>query len=192
MHRKEQPMPELTSYDSPDLPADLKCQLLSFVRMEWSWIYTPENRLWDYTDKPTHPRNFVISEQGVLISHAETNWRMLDHGGEAYKVYGVSGVFTYPAFRKEGFGAQLVEAASRHIDASDADFALLFCLPELEAFYAKQGWEAMRGTRIAYGKADAPEIDEHAFTMVRFASAKGQQARASLAGSTFYIGPYMW
>jgi hypothetical protein len=66
-------MPELASYPSPDLPADLKCQLLSFVRMEWSWIYTPENRLWDYTDKPTHPHNFVISEQGVLISHAETN-----------------------------------------------------------------------------------------------------------------------
>jgi predicted acetyltransferase len=117
---------------------------------------------------------------------------MLNHGGETYKVYGVSGVFTYPAFRKEGFGAQIVEAATRHIDASDADFALLFCLPELEAFYARHGWEVMRGTRISYGKPDAPEVDDHAFTMVRFVSPKGQQVRASLAKSIFYVGPYMW
>jgi hypothetical protein len=185
-------MPELTSYESKDLPSDIKCQLLSFVRIEWSSVYTPDNRLWDYTLKGTHPRNFVITEQGVLISHAETNWRMLDHDGVMYKVYGVSGVFTYPAFRREGYGAQVVATASQHIDASDGDFAVLFTSPDLADFYGRQGWEAMPEARFAYGAAEAPTVDEHDFGMIRFISAKGRQAKASLLRSTLYVGAYLW
>ena len=94
-------MPDLRFIPSAELPRDLKLQVLSFIRIEWWWIFRDNNRFWDYTDKSTHPVNAVITERGLVISHAEVNWRMLEHGGQAYKVYGVSAVFTYPAFRKE-------------------------------------------------------------------------------------------
>jgi GNAT superfamily N-acetyltransferase len=124
--------------------------------MEWAWVYDKAHRLWDYTEKSTHPRNFVITEQGVLISHTEVNWRMLDHAGESYKVYGLSAVFTYPAFRREGFGRQVVEAATGFIDKSDADFAMLFCARDMESFMGMRVGRPYWGCELLTGLKTRP------------------------------------
>ncbi len=184
-------MSELRLIPSEELPRELKCQILSFIRIEWWWIFRDHNRFWDYTQKSTHPVNVVLSERGQVISHAEVTWRMVEHGGAAYKVYGVSAVFTYPAFRKEGYGTQVLRAATDYIRASDADLAMLFCRPELVPFYEQAGWEAPASAQIIYGDRDYPHEEESA-TALLFVSARGQAARAAFAGQPVYVGAYTW
>jgi GNAT superfamily N-acetyltransferase len=184
-------MPDLRLIPSPDLPRDLKCQILSYIRIEWPWIFRDGNRFWDYTDKSTHPVNVVITERGLLISHAEVNWRMLEHAGQTYKVCGVSAVFTYPAFRKEGYGLQVLRAATAFIQASDADLALLFCLPQLVSFYTKAGWEAPASAKIIYGDPLYPHI-EKGVTCALFVSERGRAARPAFITQPVYIGLGSW
>jgi GNAT superfamily N-acetyltransferase len=188
----ERMMPELTRYAVADLPPDIKCQINSFIRIQWPWIFNPSNRLMDLMEGGTGRTSFVIAEQGVLISHAEVNQRVLTHQGESYRVYGVGAVMTYPAFRREGFGAQVVAAATAYIKASDADFALLFTSPDLASFYEGNGWEVLPGMRITVGPADAPIARDDEFMMGCFVTERGRQARASLLAAPLYVGPYQW
>ena len=179
-------------YPSPELPADIKCQILSYIRVEWWWVFQGANRFWDYTVKDTHPTNVVILDEDIVLSHAEVNWRMLEHGNEDYKVYGVSAVFTYTPYRKEGFGQQVVEAATRHIEASDADVAMLFCLPALTDFYARCGWTLMENAKILFGDKDAPDVDKVERLMMLFVSDKGKAAQQKFASEGVYVGKYTW
>lgn len=185
-------MAQCEIYPSEELPPAVKCQILSYVRVEWSWIFEGANRFWDYTKKDTHPVNVVIVERDVLISHTEVNWRNLAHEGETFKVYGVSAVFTYPAFRREGFGRQVMEATTAYIQASDADVAMLFCAPELVPFYEACGWSLMANNQLSYGPPAEPTLDEGATWLMLFVSDKGRQARPLFEQRPVYIGPYMW
>jgi predicted acetyltransferase len=185
-------MRELTAYPITELPADIKCQIMSFKRIQWPWIFNPSNRLTDIMKGGPDRLCFVIVEEGVLISHAEVNQRTLRHLGESYKVYGLSAVLTYPAFRHEGFGAQVVGAATAHIDNSDADFALLFTSPDLEPFYQQLGWERLPDVRITVGPADNAILHDDEFMMGRFVSDRGRIAQPSLGSTPLYVGPHMW
>jgi predicted N-acetyltransferase YhbS len=185
-------MVEISRYAVADLPPDIKCQIMSFIRIQWPWIFDPSNRLMDLMEGGSGRYSFVIAEQGVLISHAEVNQRTLEYLGESYRVYGVGAVMTYPSFRREGFGAQVVEAATEHIKASDADFALLFTSPDLASFYEQHGWEVLPGVRITVGDADHPIPHDNEFMMGYFVTERGRQARASLLSTPLYVGPYMW
>jgi GNAT superfamily N-acetyltransferase len=40
-------------------------------------------------------------------------WKRIEHDGETYETGGLTGVFTFPDFRRRGYGTQVVEAASR-------------------------------------------------------------------------------
>lgn len=185
-------MPQLQVYSSPDLPPDLKCQIVSFIRIEWWWAFTGSNRFWDYTKKSTHPANVVLVEQGLVISHAEVNWRMLDHVGQQWKMYGLSAVFTYPAWRREGHGERVVRAATEQIDQSDADVAMLFCLPNLTPFYKRCGWEHMADTTVLRGDPQQPaRVDDEA-VMMRFVGKRAQQARQLFADQPLYVGRHTW
>ncbi len=185
-------MPQTLIYPSPELPPDLKCQILAYIRAEWWWVFQGANRFWDYTVKDTHPVNVAIVENGVLISHAEVNWRTLEHRGATYKVYGISAVFTNPPFRKEGFGQQVVEAATQYIRDSDADVAMLFCLPAMQDFYARCGWIHMANTRILFGAKDAPDVDKVESLMMLFVSEKGNAAQSLFEGDGVYVGKHTW
>ncbi|MCC7353062.1 MAG: hypothetical protein IT330_04830 [Anaerolineae bacterium] len=58
-------------YPSAELPPDLKCRVLSFLRREWPEGFAGKNRLRDWiTKEKYHPIHFVLVEDGVLISHA--------------------------------------------------------------------------------------------------------------------------
>ncbi len=92
-------------FASQDVPERFQCQILSFVRIEWPELFSGDLRLRDWTTKPElHPVTFLLEEEGVLISRLEVVWDILHHVGEDYTTYGLSGVFTYPAFRKQGYG----------------------------------------------------------------------------------------
>jgi len=174
-------MPRLLTYSSQELPPELKCQILSFLRITWPEGFRGENQLRDWiSPAEEHPVHCVLVEQGILISHTEVKWIYLDHAGETYKAYGLSGVFTYPAFRGQGYGAQIVQAGTDLIRQSDADVGVFWCDPRLDGFYARNGWLPMRTAVTLILHEDGswlPATEE--LLMMLFVSRKGERGRGA-------------
>ena len=178
-------------FESQDVPENLKCQILSFVRIEWPELFSGEHRLRDWTSKPElHPITLLLEEEGVLVSRLEVVWDVLHHAGEEYKTYGLSGVFTYPAFRKQGYGLQLVQSAKDYIERRrDADIVLFHST--LKGFYEKVGFERMENLVTLVGSSQNPEkSDETGFML--FLSEKGKRGRNSFEKGHIYIGETIW
>ena len=140
------------TFRNEELPADLKCQILSFQRLVWPEDFTGEDRLRDWIQPARyHPVHVVIVDGGVLVSYAGVTWKELAHAGQVYTTYGLSGVLTYPMFRGQGYGRQVVEAATAIVRSSDADIGLFTCLPSLSGFYAASGWIPMEQAELRSG-----------------------------------------
>jgi predicted N-acetyltransferase YhbS len=172
-------MARLLIYPDDQFPAGLKCQVLSFLRMYYWQGFIGENRLRDWiTPSRFHPLHFLLIENELVISHAEVVWKYLDHAGETHKTYGLTSVFTYPSFQKQGYGHQLVMAATDTIVKSDADIAMFHCDPSLKGFYSRCGWIAMENTKTYIGSKDNPELADE-LLMMRFFSPKGLAGRSA-------------
>jgi len=185
-------MPELLEFRGNDLPDDIRLQVLSFLRIEWPGGFSGPNQYRDWISKPDeHPVHFVVVESGLLISHAEVLWKHLDHGGESFKTSGLSGVLTYPGFRRQGFGHQVVEAGSKWILQSDADIAMLWCNPALENFYGAFGWIGLRKAITLMGPKDDLRENEELLMML-FLSARGKAKQASFEAMPIYFGLDTW
>lgn len=185
-------MPQIIVYPTSDaVPPLVACQILSFIRIAWFDIYQYE------LDAPLmpdewHPVHVVMAEQHAVLSHAAVVWRTVPHAGETYKTYGLSGVFTYPAFRKRGYGQQVVDAATRQIERDPkADIALLFTDSELSGLYGRSGWEHTPNVSILTGDPGDPQVYD-AFTMMRFLSPKGKQARPKFEREPVYFAEDGW
>lgn len=185
-------MPQVSIYPSnAELPANLECQIRAFIRITWFDAYQYDLNA-PVSPEEWHPTHVVMADQHAVIGYAGVVWQMVEHNGETYKCYGLSGVFTYPAFRKKGYGRQIVDAATDRIRQDPAaDIALLFTDTSLEKFYAQAGWEAMNKTIIHIGKKDQPEHFDN-FCMMMFLSDKGKQNRAQFEEKPFYFAEYGW
>jgi predicted N-acetyltransferase YhbS len=184
-------MPEHVTYHDADLPAHLRWQVLSFLRIEWPFIFRGANRLSKHIHDPAiHPVHFAFVEQDVLLSYATVVSMDLNHAGETYKVYGLANVLTYPPYRHEGHGSRIVQAATTYIRASNGDIAALFCDPELKSFYTRSGWEAIDRAPTLIRSTDNPEPFD-ALKMMLFLSPKGKAGRPMFEHQPWYI-PYHW
>ena len=182
-------MVQLQTYTTIDFPAALKCQTLAFLRIQWPGGFMGENRLRDWVTKESdHPIHFVLVEAGILISHTNVVWKYLEHDGISYKAYGLTGVFTYPAFRREGYGSQVIEAGTNYIRQSDADIAMLYCDDSLHNFYAQHGWILMDDSISYIDSEEGPVLVEDEILMMQFISPKGQQNRISFEHQPIYFG----
>lgn len=172
-------MVELLVSPQSQLAPEIECQILSFLRISWPEGFQDENRLRNWiTRLDHHPLSFVLVENGLLIAHAQVVWKMLDHVGVKYKTYGITGVFTYPSFRRQGYGLQVVQAASTYIAQSDADIGMLHCEHQLKAFYGQAGWLPMVGAVTLIGARANPVISGE-LMMMQFFSEKGQRGEES-------------
>ena len=105
----------------------------------------------NYTWRPK-PLHFITEEDGHPLSHVGIVKTSVRVGGRELTVGGIGGVATRP----EAQGRHLVHAAMRQAaeficHELGAEFGMLFCLPRLEPFYARQGWQALE---------DEVEIDQ--------------------------------
>lgn len=105
----------------------------------------------DYRWRPKD-YHFITEEDGRPLSHVGIIKTTVSVGGRQLTVGGIGGVVTVP----EAQGRQLVHAGMRQAaeficHELGADFGMLFCLPHLEPFYARQGWQALE---------DEVEIDQ--------------------------------
>lgn len=185
-------MVKLVTFADEALPADLKCQILAAHRAEWPDGYAGANRLRDWVQRPWfHPLHVMLVEQGILVSYAGVAWKRLEHAGETYTAYGLSGVYTYPAFRRQGHGRRVVGAATAHIRRSDADVGLFTCDPKLTGFYSAAGWELVEGAVLRGGPRDAPVPTEER-VMMGFFSEKGRRGRAAFASEPIVFDDELW
>jgi GNAT superfamily N-acetyltransferase len=185
---------ELLTYASADLPESLKWQAVSFLRVHYPDGFINENRLRNWiTREDDHPIHIVIVEQGILISHTNVVWKHLDHDGVTYKAYGLTGVFTYPSFRGQGYGSKVVAAGTDYILRSDADIAMLYCDESLMNFYARHGWIYMDKSISFIEEKNRPVRVDDEILMMLFISAKGQRGRAAFERKPIYFGSdYTW
>jgi GNAT superfamily N-acetyltransferase len=185
---------ELLTFTSAEFPESLKWQALSFLRVQWPGGFTGENRLRDWvTREDDHPIHIVLVEHSILISHTNVVWKYLDHDAVTHKAYGLTSVFTYPLFRGQGYGSQVIAAGTAYIQKSDADIAMLYCDESLRNLYANQGWISMDMSTIYIGTKERPELVDDEILMMLFLSPKGQHARSAFETRPIHFGgDYTW
>jgi hypothetical protein len=61
------------------------------------------------------PMDFAAYEGDSLISYAATIRLELDHAGERYEAGGLGNMFTFPPYRREGFGRQVLDLATGNL-----------------------------------------------------------------------------
>lgn len=185
-------MVQLLVYPQSQLPDYLKWQILSFLRIVWPDGFVGENRLRDWiSSEEDYPISFMLVENDILISHAQVLFKYLEHAGEVYKVYGLTGVFTYPTFREQGYGRQVVTLATAYLDASDADIGMVHTGAPTKEFYAKIGWIPMEKAVTLIGSKRNPIASDQVLLM-HFLSEKGKIGRDSFEGMPFYFGADIW
>lgn len=182
-------MLELVTYQDRELPSYIRWQVLSFMKVEWPFIFRAENRLSKHIHDPAlHPFHVTLTDDEVLLSYATVVNLFLPHTGVSYKVYGLANVLTYPPYRKQGYGRHVVDVATEYIKVGDADVAALFCEPSLQHFYAKSGWETIESTTLIGSDNSQPF---NALRMMLFLSQKGHAGRAAFEQQPWHI-PYHW
>ena len=179
-------MSTLAVYQQSEFPAALKWQAIAFMRVEWPFIFTGDFKFITEPYPPElHPVHFVAAEGDSLIAYASILRLSLDHAGTSYKIYGLGNMFTFPPYRRQGYGSKILELTTDFIRRSDVDVSILFCDPKLEPFYATCGWETTRSsTRIGVPGDYEPH---EASKMMLFVSAKGRHGRTDFEDQPFYV-----
>ncbi len=127
------------NYPAGSLADNLTWQALSFMRCEWPFLFSGDNRLRARTFESAIS-HLARTDGDVLLSYADVVSDQVTVAGQRINVLGLSNVFTFPPYRNEGHASEIVRAAGRQIDASGIDLALLFCEERLQPFYRAHGW----------------------------------------------------
>ena len=183
-------MPTQFVYNESEIPPQIKWQIISFLRVQWPDGFVGKNQYRNWiSPEYQHPFHFVLMENDLLVSFVGVVWKNLDHAGETYKTYGLSGVFTYPSFRKKGYGLQLVKSARDYIEKQDGDIVLFTSTQK--GFYEKAGFIKLEGVKLLEGaRNNAVVHDEPVFVL--FLSEKGKAHRNDFETKPIYFGENTW
>lgn len=178
-------------YHDSELPESSKWQILDFLRIVWSGGFEDKNRTRDWISKPSHhPLHFVLVEaNNLLVSYVGVVWKYLNHAGQKYKMYGLSGVFTYPQFRGQGYGLNLVKKAKQYIDKSDGDICLF--PSKLTNFYEKAGFLRMKKVTLIEKPEEEPVSNNENVYML-FLSEKAKSKKRDFETKPIYFGETVW
>ncbi|MDJ0537004.1 MAG: hypothetical protein QNJ70_31725 [Xenococcaceae cyanobacterium MO_207.B15] len=95
-------------------------------------------------------------------------------------------MFTFPPYRREGHGQQVLKLATNAIKQSEFDVAILFCHPNRASFYALENWiSTLSPTYIADGEDNYEVYDEQ--RMMLFISDKGKQRQSDFEQQPVYV-----
>jgi len=184
-------MAQLSTFTGDSLPEAHEHQIRSFIRLHWhdEYQFSLDGPL---VPADRHPVHLVIHDRHALFSHGRVVWVNVYHMGESYRMYCLGDVLTYPAFRRQGFGAQIVAAATTLIrNDPQADTAILFTEPATASFYAAHGWEVMPTLRASYGHPVAPE-PALGTAMMLFVSDRAEAHRADFEREDLKLPGWGW
>lgn len=183
--------PELRTYTSENIPCAYEHQVRSFIRIEW-WDGYQHSVNPPFGNPDFNPQHFVLVEEDCLYGAARVNRKIINHQDQSYICYGLGGVFTYPAFRKRGYGEWVVREATNHIHQQvDADIAVLWTLTHNIAFYERNGWEHTPNIRMMIGDPLNPYRSSEELMML-FASDKAKVNRQQFESHNVYFGKNAW
>lgn len=180
----------LSRFTNQDLPDPFAHQIRDFIRIHWFDIFQYDIHA-DAVGEDLKPVYFVMVDTPALFSHAAAVTRSVECNGQTYSCGGLSGVLTYPAFRKKGYASQVVQAATDYLDMASFEVALLWTSPDLEHFYGRFGWEHHPAIRTVVGPQEAPK-DYDGFAMIRFLSERAKNNRADFESHPIYVGQFAW
>lgn len=183
-------MPDLKIYrNRSEIPDHFYYQAQAFSRIIWydSDTYDIDLEL----DEPMI--QIVLANGKSLISYAQVLSSEVVHEGISYQCRGLSGVMTFPFFRKRGYGRQVVESAMSvmHEDPS-TDISLLWTEPHNVSFYARLGWQLMDGMTTLIGDKNNPTIFDEEQAMMLFLSDKAKLHRSQFENGRVYVGEEQW
>jgi len=86
--------------------------------------------------------HFLLYSDGELVSHVGVLKHVPSVNREPVVVGGVGGVVTVPQAQKKGFAYRLMQHTAKFFEHEwGVDAGLLFCLPQLAAYYEELGWQ---------------------------------------------------
>ncbi len=176
-----------------DLPDDVKSQALCFLRMHYPEGFQGANEQRDWlhesNDQPIHIA--ITTPNRILASYCAVVRRPLHHASEDYNCWGLTGVLTYPAFRRRGLGKRVVALGTGIIKESAADIGMFHCDHKLRHFYEQCGWLALDNAVTLVGDIHNPEVSDELLMML-FLSHKALNHRADFEQTPFYFGESTW
>jgi hypothetical protein len=114
----------------------------------------------------------------------------IEHNEKHYEIYAFGNMFTFPPYRKQGYGKQILKLASDFILKSDVDAGILFCNTNVEAFYKSFDWVTTR-VPVRRGTVDDYEEHEGIKTMILPVTRKGKQGRVDFDSHPLYVR-WLW
>lgn len=181
---------KLHTYRRHEIPPLLAAQLRSYTRIQWPGLNT-DTTLWPKMPEPNPSYHFLLTDGDLLVSHASTRTRLITHNNTPYRITGLSTVFTYPDYRGQGLGEQIIRAATDDIHfTGNSDLAMLFCGDRVKPLYERLGWTHLPTARIAYGDPPTLKTDNH--IMAIFISTRAHAARSIFESEIIHVGPSTW
>jgi predicted N-acetyltransferase YhbS len=102
-------------------------------------IFGEEDAKYRWREKDYH---FITEEGGRALSHVGLLKTTVKAGGREVAVGGVGGVATRPEAQGRHYVHAAMKRAAEFLCAElGVEFGMLFCLPRLVPFYARQGWQ---------------------------------------------------
>lgn len=184
---------EIAEFHKNELPEKWFYQIISFLRMDDPGGFEGSNKNRNYiSSDDEHQKHFIISSGDILISHAEVLRKELFLKNIFWCCFGLGGVLTYPAYRRQGYGTRIVRLATEYIMAQpNADFALLSCKTENREFYKMNRWEFPEILTVNIGPRANPEACSEDVGIL-FISSKAKKRRTELEHTPIYFGDGMW
>lgn len=82
----------------------------------------------------------LYRDGGQVVGHVGVIVREVRVGAELVRVAGIQNMAIRPQGRKSGLGAALMTTAMDEAARRGVPFGILFCVPELERYYARYHW----------------------------------------------------
>jgi len=91
--------------------------------------------------------HFLLYSDGELVSHVGVLRHVVSLNGKPTTIGGVGGVVTVPQAQKKGFATRLMQRTAKFFECEwKVDAGLLFCFPDLMAYYRALGWQTVERT----------------------------------------------
>jgi GNAT superfamily N-acetyltransferase len=89
--------------------------------------------------------HFLLYSDGEPVSHVGALKHVVSLKGKPATLGGVGGIVTVPGAQKKGFARRLMQHTANFLECEwKVDAGLLFCLPEMIAYYEALGWQAVK------------------------------------------------
>ncbi len=84
--------------------------------------------------------SLVGRAEGRVAGHVGIIVRDIRVAGRTVRIAGIQNMAVLPDWRKSGLGSALITGAMDQAARRGIPFGVLFCIPELERYYARYGW----------------------------------------------------